>query len=81
MTSLAARRAAVVISVLLSLAVTAMAAGPVFDPPLDGKTVRGVVTLKATKQHVDGNEDGYISYRISRLDAPREDPPYVAGVI
>ena len=57
----ATRITAIVIFVTLGIAANVLAAGPVFDPPLDGAKVSGEVFIRAQKSHLDGNENGYVS--------------------
>ncbi len=69
MASFALRLVTLVTLVTVSLVAPAMAAGPVFETPEDGMTVQGKVLIKADKRQLDGNQAGYVSYRITGQDA------------
>jgi hypothetical protein len=81
MTTPVARLAAATILFAVAVSIPAFGDGPKFNPPLDNTIVRAQVVLRADKKHLDGNEQGYISYRISRQGAPADETPFVTALV
>ncbi|MBP8952585.1 MAG: hypothetical protein KBI47_09380, partial [Armatimonadetes bacterium] len=75
MASLNARITAMAVFLALSVTTLSFAAGPTFVSPTDGAIVRGELVVQAEKRPVDGNNSGYVSYRITGQDisAPKAD--------
>ena len=81
MAPMAARLGAVVILIVFGLAMPCLADAPKFSPPLDNAVLSADVTIRAVKKHLDGNDRGYISFRIVRQGDKPDKVPFVVAVV
>lgn len=81
MAPMAARLGAVVILIAFGAAVPCLADAPRFSPPLDNAVLSADVTIGAVKKHLDGNDRGYISFRIVRQGDKPDKVPFVVAVV